>query len=39
MKKFGTPNGAGPGDAKLNDGLLVVGTPRAERDGEGVVLC
>ena len=38
MKKFGTPSGAGPGDAKLNDGLLAVGTPPDDRGGVEVVL-
>jgi hypothetical protein len=27
MKKFGTPNGAGPGNEKLNVGFDGVGTP------------
>ena len=27
MKKFGTPNGAGPGNANWNVGLAGVGTP------------
>jgi hypothetical protein len=37
MKKFGTPTGAAPGNAKLNDGFEEVGTPPVDRDGFGLV--
>jgi len=37
MKKFGTPTGAAPGVAKLNDGFEEVGTPPVARDGLGLV--
>jgi hypothetical protein len=37
MKKFGTPTGAAPGSAKLNDGFDEVGTPPVDRDGFGLV--
>jgi hypothetical protein len=37
MKKFGTPTGAAPGDAKLNDGFDDVGTPPVDRDDFGLV--
>jgi hypothetical protein len=35
MKKFGTPIGAGPGNAKLKVGFEEVGTPPAPRIGPG----
>jgi hypothetical protein len=35
MKKFGTPNGAAPGDANENVGLEGVGTPLAVNGGGG----
>lgn len=37
MKKFGTPTGAAPGNAKLKDGFEEVGTPPVDRDGFGLV--
>jgi hypothetical protein len=37
MKKFGTPTGAAPGIAKLNDGFDEVGTPPVDRAGFGLV--
>jgi hypothetical protein len=36
MKKFGTPIGAGPGNAKLNVGFEAVGTPPAPVGGAGL---
>jgi hypothetical protein len=40
MKKFGTPNGAGPGSENENDGFAAVGTPLfvAGAGGLGVVV-
>jgi hypothetical protein len=35
MKKFGTPKGAGPGNANENDGFDGVGTPPAPFAGGG----
>ena len=38
MKKFGTPNGAGPGNANENVGFAGVGTPVFVAAGGGVFL-